>query len=188
MRSWNSTLEWGLVGSKTQPKDKEMRTGQQTDLWLLFLCNLANAEMRSACTFFPNEAHAFTGGFYLLIHSGEPTKKKKKWKKQHSWIMLTDEKTLIYTCSFANIFSCLVNLGLVGTGQIFAFMAEVRIWWAVKMKRGVREMRLHSGVLKAVFVGFSFQLWGEFPRKCCFNSIFKKKKVESFGAIMQITV
>lgn len=35
-QSWNSTLEWGLVGSKTQPKDKEARTGQQTDPWLCF--------------------------------------------------------------------------------------------------------------------------------------------------------
>lgn len=36
VQSWNSTLEWSLVGSKTQPKDKETRTSQETDLWLLF--------------------------------------------------------------------------------------------------------------------------------------------------------
>lgn len=39
VQSWNSTLEWGLVGSKTQPKDKETRTSQQTDLWLSFFFN-----------------------------------------------------------------------------------------------------------------------------------------------------
>lgn len=117
---------------------KDPAKGQRDENWPadrsvtpFFKSNLANAEMRSACTFFPNEAQSFTGAFYLLIHSGEPTKKGKQWKKQHSWLMLTDENSLIYTCSFANIFSCLVNLGLVGTGQIFAFMAEVRIWWAV---------------------------------------------------------
>lgn len=39
VQSWNSTLEWSLVGSKTQPKDKEMRTSQQKDLWLSFFFN-----------------------------------------------------------------------------------------------------------------------------------------------------
>lgn len=29
--------------------------------------------MRSACTFFPHEAHVFSGGCYLLMHSGETT-------------------------------------------------------------------------------------------------------------------
>lgn len=133
VQSWNSTLEWSLVGSKTQPKDKETRTSQETDLWLsFFLCNLVNAEMRSAGTFFPHEAHAFSRGFYLLMHSGEPT---EKWRKTHSWLMLTDEKPFIYTCTFANIFSCLVNLGPVGAGRIFPFMAEVRMWWAMKIKK-----------------------------------------------------
>lgn len=124
---------------------------------LLFLCNLANAEMRSPCTFFPHEAHAFRGGFYLPIHLGEPS---KKWKKIHSWLMLTDEETFIYTRTFAIIFSCLVNFRPVGAGRIFAFMAEVKIWWAIKIKGWVRELKLHNGVLKAAFQGFASHLSG----------------------------
>lgn len=110
--------------AKDQPGDRSVT--------LFFLCNLVSAEMGSAGKFFPHEAHAFSGGFYLLMHSGEPT---KKWRKAHSWLLLTDEKPFIYTCTFANIFSCLVNLGPVGAGRIFPFMAEVSIWWAMKIKK-----------------------------------------------------
>lgn len=53
--------------------------------------------------------------------------------------MLTDEKPLIYTFTFANFFSCLVNLGPVGAGRIFAIMAEVKIWWAMKIKKKLSE-------------------------------------------------
>lgn len=125
VQSWNSTLEWGLVGSKTQPKDKETRTSQQTDLWLSWLMQ----------RWWDLLAHSFhmrptpsSGGFYLPMHLGEPSKNGKKW------LMLTDEKTFIYTRSFAIIFSCFVNVRPVGAGRIFAFMSEVKIWWAIKIK------------------------------------------------------
>lgn len=92
---------------------------------LVFLWNLASAEMRSPCTFFPHEAHAFSGGFYLPMHLGEPSKNGRKY------IPLTKEKTLIYARTFATIF-CLVNFRPVGAGRIFTFMAEVKSWWAMK--------------------------------------------------------
>lgn len=41
-----------------------------------------------------------------LKYSGEP----KETEEIHSWLMLTDEKTFIYICTSANIFSCLINL------------------------------------------------------------------------------
>lgn len=73
VQSWNSTLEWGLVASKTQRKGQRDGTGRETDLRVPSLYNLANAEMRSTCTFFPHEAHDLSSECYLLMHSGEST-------------------------------------------------------------------------------------------------------------------
>lgn len=82
---------------------------------------------------------------YLCIWENQ----QKNGGKHIYWLMLTDEKPFIYTCTFANIFSCLVNLGPVGAGRIFPFMAEVKIWWAMKIKkRWVRELKRHNGILK----------------------------------------
>lgn len=107
VQSWNSTLEWGLAGSKNQQEDKETGTGPQTDLTICSLHNLANAEMRSACTFFPHEAHVFSGGCYLLMHSAETTGMKRKLALGWCWLL---RGLCIYIFTFANIFSCLVNL------------------------------------------------------------------------------
>lgn len=60
-------------GFKEPAKGQRHETGQQTDLTICSLHNLANAQMRSTCTFFPHEAHVFSGGWYLLMHSGATT-------------------------------------------------------------------------------------------------------------------
>lgn len=60
----------------------------------------------------------------------------------------------------AFIFSCLVNFRPVGAGRIFVFMAEVKIWWAIKIKGWVRALNLHLGVLTVIFEGFAFHLPG----------------------------
>lgn len=157
VQSWNSTLEWGLVGSKTQPKDKEMRTSQQTDLWLSFfyVTWLMQKWDLLGHSFHMRPTPSVEDFIYRCILENH-----QKKEKIQSWLIVTDEKTFIYRHTFAIIFSCLVNFRPVGAGRIFTFMAEVKIWWAVKIKGWVRELKRANGVLKAAFQRFASHLSG----------------------------
>lgn len=139
-------------GFKEPAEGQRDGTGQQTDLTICSLHKLANAQMRSACTFFPHEAHVFSGGCYLLMHSGATT-----GMEGNSFLAYTAERMCIYICTSASIFSCLVNLDLCRQVEC-AFMVNVRIWWAMKRNR-VRELKWHNIVINVTFSKLLFCIY-----------------------------
>lgn len=140
-------------GFKEPAKGQRDGTSQQTDLTICSLHNLANAQMRSACKFFPHEAHVLSRGWYLLMHSGVTT-----GMEVNSCLAYAD-RMCICTCTFASVFSFLVNHRPVQTGR----MVNMKIWWAIKRNRWVQELEWHNNldkyhIFEKHFFGFAFHL------------------------------
>ena len=96
-------------GFKEPAKRQRNSTGQQTNLTIYCLHNLANAPMRSACTFFPQKAHVFRGNcIYLCIQE-----QRQEWKEEFG------QCSMLIGCAYAFLL-------------LPAFLAA---WWIIDLCR-----------------------------------------------------
>lgn len=155
VQSWNLILEGGLVGSKSQKNGQRDGTRQQTDLQVYFFFLIQPGQLRneiwSAHSFHMKPTPSLEDTIYLCFQE-----KQQKWKEIHTRLKLTAVKTCIYMCTFANIFSCMVNLRPVWAGRICAFTVNLKIWWVMEIKKDSSQL-VQCHIFKALkdFVSIS---------------------------------